>query len=208
MRQFLILPAALLFGGGTPSSPPSDEDAFVWREVGQSRVPTSPKFTIRSGPVANAEATAVWGTFQVLKTGAPSGIPSAGLAGACLIFPATDLGFEQMAAKQCHRDADCSTPGENVAGTCDIETNRCWSKPEGLAAATALCNRGIIAFESELNPVPSQPVDVLQLGIERGAKVRVGTCLNKSGINPLLTGCLATDGPDRIFDLGPVATIR
>jgi hypothetical protein len=151
---------------------------------------------------------AVWGTFQVLKTGAPLGIPSSRLAGACLIFPATDLGFEQMAAKQCHKDADCSTPGENAFGTCDIETNKCWSKPDGLAAGAALCNRGIVAAENELNLVPSQPADVVQFGIKRGAKVRVGACLNKSGINPLVTGCLATDGPDRIFDLGPVTKIQ
>ncbi len=205
MRPLLIIPAALLFSGG---SPPNDNGAFVWREAGQASAPQVPRYTLSAGPVANAEASAVSGTFQVLRTGAPSGIPSSRLTGACLIFPAADLGYSQMAVKQCHKDADCSTPGESEFGTCDTETKQCWSKPAGATAGAALCNRGIIAPVNELNPVPTQPVDVRQFGIERGAKVRVGACLNKSGINPLLTGCLATDGPDRIMDLGPVSKIR
>lgn len=205
MRQFVAIPAALTLAVASLSDV---NDGFIWREVGQVSAIQTPKYTIRAGPVANSQSSAVSGTFQVLRTGAPSGIPSSRLAGACLIFPAADLGFEAMAAKRCQNDADCSTPSENAAGTCDGETNQCWSKPAGLAAGAALCNRGIVAAEGELNVVPLQPVDTRQFGIEPGAQVRVGACLNRSGIDPRMTGCLAVDGPDALKVLGPVSKIR
>ena len=50
--------------------------------------------------------------------------------------------------------------------------------------------------------------DVRQLGIAPGAKVRVGACLNESGINPQATGCASVDGPDRIEVFGPVTRVR
>jgi hypothetical protein len=208
MSRLMMIPAALLFVAARQSTSPYDDNgALVWRHVGQ-QTPQAPKFTIRAGPVANAEANAVSGTFQVHRAGVSNGIPSSRLAGGCLIFSAADLGYGQMAAKQCHKDADCSTPGENEFGTCDTKTKQCWSKPAGLAAGAALCRRGIVAAVDELYSVPAQPVDVRLFGIQPGASVRVGACLNKSGINPAVSGCVATDGPDRIFDLGPIRKIK
>src|SRR5688572_14167145 len=102
----MIIAAAALSVAAT-----DENGAFVWRELGQP-VPSQPRYTIRAGPVDHAKAGAVSGTFQVHKTAAPSGIPSARLAGGCLEFLAADLGFEQMAAKQCQKNSDCSTPGE------------------------------------------------------------------------------------------------
>jgi len=206
MLSLLIFSAALILAGG--SSPVDDNGAFEWREVGQQIAPTVPTFTIRAGPVTRAKAAAVSGTFQVLRIGAPAGIPSSRLAGACLEFLAADLGFNQMAAKQCQKNSDCSVPGENEFGACDIETQQCWSKPPGLAAGAALCNRGIIAPVSELLPVPREPADVRQFGIKPGSHVRVGACLNKLGINPQATGCLAPDGSDKIQVWGPITKIR
>lgn len=206
MRNLLIFPAALILAGG--SSPVDDTGALEWRQLGQVSAPEQPRFTIRAGPVDHAEAAAVSGTFQVHRTGAPDGIASSRLAGGCLEFLAADLGFTQMAAKQCQKNSDCSVPGENEFGACDTETNQCWAKPAGLAAGAALCNRGLIAPVNELIPVPRQPADVRQFGIQPGARVRVGACLNRSGINPQATGCLSADGADKVQVWGPVTEIR
>ena len=89
-----------------------------------------------------------------------------------------------------------------------METKQCWSKPPGLAAGAALCNRGLVVTANDLVPVPAQPVDVRKLSIQPGAHVRVGACLNKSGINPQATGCLNPDGTDKIQTWGPVTTVR
>lgn len=209
MRSLIILPASLLIAGAAMALTPSDGDsAFVWRVVGQTADPQAPRYTIRAGPVSRTEASAVSGTFQVHRTGASSGIPSSRLAGACLEFLPIDLGFEQMAAKRCEKNSDCSTPGENQFGACDTDTKRCWSRPAGLAASAALCNRGLVAPPNDLIPVPAQPADVRQFGVQPGARVRVGACLNKSGINPGATGCQTADGPDKIQVWGPIARIR
>ena len=209
MRSLMIaLPALFLTEAAVSLAPTDGNDAFVWREVGQIAAPQTTRYTIRAGPVDHAEASAVSGTFQVHSTGAPSGIPSARLAGGCLEFLAADLGYEQMAAKQCQKNSECSTPGENDFAACDSETKQCWSRPAGIAASAKLCNRGLIAPPNELIPVPAQPVDVRELGILPGAHVRVGACLNKSGINPQATGCLTSDGPDKIQAWGPVTRIR
>lgn len=207
MRTWFVIPVALLLAGAS-GSPADDNGAFDWREVGQANAPQAPRFTIRAGPVDKAEAAAVAGTFQIHRTGAPDGIPSSRLAGGCLEFLAADLGFSQMAAIQCSKNSDCSVPGENEFGACDTETKQCWAKPDGLAAGAALCNRGLIAQANELISVPSQPVDIRQFGIQPGSHVRVGACLNKSGINPQATGCLSRDGTDKIQVWGPVTKIR
>lgn len=164
------------------------------------------RFTVRAGPVANAQLDALSGTFQVLKSGSPDAIPSALIGGACLAFPAADLGFTQMAAKQCSKNSDCSTPGENEFGYCDTQAGTCWARPAGPAARAAFCDTGKVRTLNDINSVPVQPVDASQFRIRSGSKVRVVACLNKTGATR--TGCASNDGPDRIEVLGPVATIR
>lgn len=209
MRLPLVVSAALSTAGAAASLTPAyDNGAFIWREVGRELAPQAPHYTIRAGPVDHAEASAVSGTFQIHRAEGPSGIPSARLAGGCLEFLAADLGYEQMAAKQCRKNSDCSTPGENEFAACDLETKQCWSRPTGLAAALKLCNRGLIAPTNALIPVPAEPVDVRQFGIRTGTHVRVGACLNKAGINPQETGCLSADGADKIQVWGPVTRVR
>ena len=209
MRVNPVLRAALFVTGSALALAPAHEDAaFVWREVGQADAPQEPRFTIRAGPIVRAEAAAVSGSFQVHRTAAPNGIPSQRLAGACLEFLAGDLGFAEMSAKQCQKNSDCSTPGENEFGACDTHTNQCWSRPAGFTAGAKLCNRGLIAPVNDVIQVPAEPVDVRQFGIKPGAHVRVGACLNKSGINPQVTGCQTSDGPDKIQVWGPVTRVR
>ena len=200
MRAFNLLPVLILVG--CSGNPPTDENA-----AGSSQGATEARYTIRAGPVPNAQAGALAGTFQLLETGGPNGIPSARIGGACLAFPAADLGFPQMAAKQCAKNSECAT-SENPVGYCDVEQRTCWSRPNRPDARPALCNTGITLNPNDLNAVPAQPVNVAPFNIAPGAKVRVIACLNKAGANPRATGCASADGPDRIEVMGPIATIR
>ena len=208
MRRCIKITGASLLFGGMGTALAGNNGALVWREVGQIVAPSAPRFTIRAGPVEHNEARAMSGTFQVTRTGAPDGIPSSFLAGACLEFLAADLGFAGMAAIRCEKNSDCAVPSENEFGACDTATNRCWSKPPGIAAGLKLCNRGVIAAPSDRIPVPLVPVNVEELGIKRGSHVRVGACLNKAGIDPRATGCLALDGKDKIQVWGPISSVR
>lgn len=200
MRAFILLPALVLAGCGDNSA-----DRNV---AGSAQGGGEPRYTVRAGPVPNAQVAALSGTFQLLETGSPSGIPSTRVGGACLVFPAADLGFTQMAAKQCSKNSDCATTGENPVGYCDVAEHKCWSRPNQPTARPALCNVGGTLNPSDLNAVPKQPVDVAQFNIAPGAKVRVVACINKTGASPTGTGCGSPDGPDRIEVMGPVATIR
>lgn len=166
-------------------------------------------FTVRAGAVNNARLDSLSGTFQLQRTGPPQGIPSDGLGGACLVFPAADLGYPQMAAKQCQANSDCSTPGENLIGYCN--EGSCWSRPKNDPTGSKTCNRPVAMTPGTLNPVPRQPVDAGALAVKAGAKVRVLACLNKRGFvpgpAPNGTGCAGT-GADALHDWGTTATVR
>ena len=200
MRRLLFL-LPIVVAGCSGNAP--DENAS-----GKAATAAATLYTIRAGPVPNAQLGALAGSFQLLETGNPAGIPSDRLGGACLAFAAADLGYTQMAAKQCTKNSDCSTPGENEFGYCDAQTNSCWAKPKGPTANAALCRKGQVWTATDTHPVPIQPANAAQFGIKAGAKVRVVACLNKSGIDGAQTGCASKDGPDRIQVLGPVATVR
>ena len=168
-------------------------------------------------------------TFQMLKVAEANGIPSSGAGGACLVFPAADLGFTEMAKIQCQTNEQCSNfppPGttgpdlgsyvpnpnnpshrESRYGYCDQGSKKCWSKPIGPDADAATCNRPITMTPTTLNPVPKTPGN-LQPYLRPGAKVRVAACMNKAGIDSAKSGCASKDGKDLVFEMGPVATVR
>ena len=110
-------------------------------------------FSIVAIRVTGSRVAGINGSFKLLNAsvGHP-GIPSNGTGGACIAFRAQDLGFDVMASKSCHSNADCSnpdpsaTPGTEAAGVftpdatrpahfehrfgyCDTATNQCWAKP-------------------------------------------------------------------------------
>jgi hypothetical protein len=144
-----------------------------------------PHYYIAASPVMGSRATGLNGSFRITQAkvfslaSAPDqpsgyfvgGIISERFGGGCIVFRASDLGFNAMAAQQCHSNADCSKPPpdgtdplseeaysyqvnparrENRFGYCDQTTNICWSKPilagNKLASADAdkaLCQRRI-----------------------------------------------------------------
>jgi hypothetical protein len=198
MRVLILLPAILLAGCG--GSAESDRNA-------QAQPDREQRYTIRAGPVPDARIGALSGTYQLLATADPSGIPSNRSGGACLVFPAADLDFPLMAAVQCSNNQSCTTT-ENPNGYCDVPARTCWSRPNRPDARGKLCNTGLILNPNDLNPVPAVAVDAASLGLRPGARVRVIACLNKLGADPVGTGCRSKDGPDRIEVMGPVATLR
>lgn len=193
---FLSLMLICSVSAGTPTTTTTANDAV-------------PTYDIRAGPVAHAFVQAVSGTFQSVQVRTPDAIPSALLGGACLVFPASDLGFTTMAAKECSKNSDCSTVGENAVGYCDTSTKQCWSRPNHATARADLCNLGFTLAPQEIYQVPAAPVDVsTKFNIQAGAKVRVIACLNRVDADLRVDGCGSADGPKRIEVMGPVATIR
>jgi hypothetical protein len=235
MRQFtigILCSATFLAATACDKSPESQAPEAI-NAGGEVAAAADEYFTVRAGPVANAKISALAGTFQMLRVAAANGIPSNGRGGACLVFPAPDLGFTEMAKAVCHSNADCSrappagatgadkgsyapdpsnpTHREHRFGYCDVGSNVCWSRPIGPIADAALCNRPITMSPTVVNPVPADPpgpANAASLGITPGAKVRVVACINKLGANPGVTGCGSIPGPDRIEVMGPVATVK
>ena len=167
------------------------------------------RFTVRAGPVSNAQLASLEGTFQMLRSGAPDAIPSSGTGGACLVFAAADLGYPRMAAKQCTTNQQCYT-GEGERAAYCASDNTCWARPRLDVYGQFTCNRPITMTPAALNPVPRQPVDAGVLEVKAGAKVRVVACLNK-GAPPWPNNkapCAHRDHAGRIEVLGPVATVR
>lgn len=203
MRQLLFILPTLLLAACSGNPPDAAENASG------NQAAADEYFTVRAGAVTDALADSVSGNFQLQRTGAPRGIPSDGLGGACLVFAAADLGYPQMAAKQCQTNAQCSTPGESIYGYCD--GGSCWSRPKEDPTGSKTCNRPLAMTPGDLNPVPRQPVDAAALGVKPGAKVRVLACLNKRGFvpgpAPNGTGCAGT-GVDALHDWGTIATVR
>ena len=201
MRQICssLIVAALLSAAGCGAPPDQANE--------NAGGPTEEFFTVRAGPIANARVDAIDGTFQMLKVGAGNGIPSLGRGGACIAFDPADLGFTEMAGKQCTNNAGCDTNETTGFAYCDTQTAKCWVKLEG-AKGEALCNKGIIMTAATINHVPKQPAPANDSKVKPGTKARVVACLNKTGANVLVNGCGSVDGTERVEVMGPVATLR
>ena len=169
--------------------------------------PAEDHFTVRAGPIADARVVAIDGTFQMLKVGPGNGIPSGGRGGACIVFDPVDLGFPEMAGKQCTTNKSCDTEETKGFAYCDTQTAKCWVKLEG-APGEALCNRPITMAATTINHVPKQPTPANDPKVKPGTKARVVACLNKTGANISVNGCGSIDGAERVEVMGPVATLR
>jgi hypothetical protein len=139
------------------------------------------------GPVTGSYASGISGTFHY-EVAATGGIPSNGWGGACLIFRAKDLGFEQMEKKHCTQDSDCTT--NESGGYCEQTTKKCWAKavlPTPEDADGFSCLRRIEGLSpqplqvGETLTIPVSHANLVNMKIPQTAKVRVLTCLNSPG---------------------------
>lgn len=170
------------------------------------------------GAVTGTYSGGINGTFKFVPAIAPDGIPSAPNGGACIIFRARDLGFKKMWAKHCKIDDDCSTPGENAYGYCEVKKGKCWARPDPAKAPgsdEALCRRGNklpspVPINTDLDisitttgaPTPA-PISTPSWKIKHNAKARVVSRLNCPPTSP---GC-APGGHDYILEWGPVTKL-
>ena len=207
MRLYLIgiacSVACLTTACGGPPEKHSSEDLNAGSE--EATVGADEYYTVRAGPVPNANANSLSGTFQLHKASAQNGILSERKGGACLVFDAAGLGLTKMAAiKNCTLNKHCETDEPYSAQYCDAQTNSCWAKPAGPING-ALCLKGKLDVNA-VNAVPPQPLNLATYGLalKPDAKVRVVACLNKAGT----TGCGQVDSNDRIQVFGPEATIK
>jgi len=208
MRQimFNMLFSAAFVATASCSKSPDENASQSVNAGGEDAAAGGPYYTVRADDVADANLTALQGTFAMVSATAADGIPAAGLGGACLAFTAKDLGFSTMDGKRCTSNADCSVDApagtapnspeaysyapdparpdhrENRFGYCDTQNKQCWSKPITDNGNNAVCNRPVTMTPGTLNPVPKQPIDVSKW-VKQGAKVRVVACLNKGGPN-------------------------
>lgn len=217
MRHFAIgiLCTAAFFAAGCNKSPEGQAPEAVNAGGNEGAAAAAVEyFTIRAGPIAPAKISALSGNFQMLKVGAGAGIPSPKVGGACIVFSAADLGITKIAGATCNINSDCEDSGV-AAYYCHAPTHSCWVRPSTDPKGDDTCNRPIPMTAAVLNPVPKTPITAAtatKLGIKAGTRARVVACLNQTGFvrppNPHPTGCPSIDGPDRIEDFGPVATIH
>jgi hypothetical protein len=145
------------------------------------------------GPVTGSYEAGIKATFRLTSVSPPEGIPSPPSGGACIIFPAKDLGFGEMSKKHCSSDSDCSTPNENPFGYCEQQTKKCWSRPTAAEADPYLCRRGVTGPVGEDLEISAEPAPIFrpEWNISKHAKARVLTCLN--GLPP--GGCAGNGNP-------------
>ena len=188
MRQFIgILCSTALLTAAACSKTPEGQAPESVNAGSEDAAAAESYYTVEAHdiPHANANITAVQGTFAMVPAPAGTGIPSSGLGGACLVFTAKDLGFTAMDAKKCTTNQDCyhapedptatganaykassyvpasdPTHRENSYGYCDTQNKQCWSKPiggPGSAGEPPVCNRPIKMTAGTVNALPKKP---------------------------------------------------
>lgn len=165
-----------------------------------------PRYVITAGPITGDQANGINGTYKVktLFLGF-GGIESDPAGGACIFFPAKDIvgpAFAQMAAKTCENDqgctvcppgADCSTPGKEIKGACEVPTKTCWSRPVGtdrLLCKTSGQLGGAIIVGKEAKILDPGPISVAGIGLKPNAAAVVRARLICSGNKPCGPGGL------------------
>lgn len=152
------------------------------------------------GPVTGSWAHGIAGTFHLAAS--PTGLPSKGYGGACLIFRARDLDLDWMEKQHCTNDSQCTKTGSDIGGYCEVQTKKCWAKPvmpSADAADPLVCLRRREApgqpplVAGQTMTIPVSHANLVKMGVHKHAKVRVLTCLN--GIPG--GGCVDPSKPSR-----------
>jgi hypothetical protein len=125
---------------------------------------------------------------------APTGIESDLYGGACILFRARDLGYDEIKDKVCHNDGECHS--DKGPGYCDMHTQQCWARPGvPIGEADPLCKRSIDTAtssnedgkqwqEGEVNFISDQPIKVPQ-ELTPNAQARTYAILKgKAGTTP------------------------
>ena len=150
-------------------------------------------YIIEAGAITGNRVPGINSSFKIRSS--KSGIESDRYGGACIIFRASDLGYD-VEKETCSSDVDCKSSG--AGGYCHTETRQCWARP---AVATGVkdpyCKRSIDSVtpanpngqqwnEGELNWISAQAIPVPQ-GLKPNAQARTLALLKtKPGMMPPL----------------------
>lgn len=138
MRQFalaFLIAAPALTLGCTNNS---NENAAT--NVAGKEAVAPPLFKNVPGPITGDRASGLNASFRIVQ--AAGGIPSDRYGGACIVFRAADLQYQDMARVQCTKDEDCAT-GEAQAHYCHKPTKQCLARPNPTGATDPYCKRSI-----------------------------------------------------------------
>jgi len=168
------------------------------------------RYTIVPSAVAG-DRTGAHASFKVVRTKVinlgsfpnvlliSNGIPTDFGGGACMIFPAKDLGFNEMGKiKNCTTSESCET-GEGAGAYCEVKTGQCWSKPANIPG---LCRRTIdpgevaawtVDADNQIPKTGTTPLNSFPL--KPNTQVRLLACLRGIGLGCGVKGSLEVWGP-------------
>jgi hypothetical protein len=155
--------------------------------------PAADLYVIDAGTITGNRVPGINSWFKIRNS--QSGIESDRYGGACIIFRASDLGYD-VKKEDCSTDDDCGSSG--VGGYCHTESRQCWARPAVAAGSKdPYCKRSIDSAtptnqdgqqwnEGELNWISAQAIPVPQ-GLKPNAQARTLALLKtKSGMMPPL----------------------
>jgi hypothetical protein len=155
------------------------------------------RYNIEPGPVTGDRNSGINGSFKIVRAKLinlaafpnillrSNGIESDKTGGACIAFPAKELGFPIMGNITCTKNAECEpeqgVPPEGAGAYCEVKTKNCWSKP--LGAEKALCNRSpdVPWTENVDHQIVAQPAPLSQISLPPDVHARVIACLLAKG---------------------------
>lgn len=144
-------------------------------------------YEVTAGAITGNRTPGINSSFKIKRS--KSGIESDRYGGACIIFRASDLGYDEVSNKVCSSDADCQN--SKGPGYCDVNSHQCWARPNvAEGAKDPFCNRSIDYDpqrqwnEGELNWISAQAIPVPQ-GLKPNAQARAVALLRgKPGATP------------------------
>lgn len=154
MRQFTIgiLCSAAFLATACNKHPENQAEADL-NEGGEVENASVAYYAIEAGPVTGTRSAGIKGSFKITQASGPEdGIESQLYGGACIVFPAQQLGYTAMAKARCTSNDDCSKPDptidpkkeesgyyvpdaskpterEHRYGYCDQQNHQCWARP-------------------------------------------------------------------------------
>lgn len=147
-------------------------------------------YAVKAGTITGNRTPGINSSFKIKRDKA--GIESNRYGGACIIFRASDLGFEVKNAV-CSSDGDCEN--SKGPGYCDMGSHQCWARPKPTGPKDPYCNRSIDTAtpanpdgkqwnDGDLNRISPQAIPVPQ-GLKPNAQARTLALLKaKPGVTP------------------------
>jgi len=162
MRQFTIgvLWCAAFLASAACSKKEAENAENASTNVENATAAADDLYSIKAGTITGNRNPGINSSFKIKRDKA--GIESNRSGGACIIFRASDLGYE-VKNPVCSSDGDC----ENIKGPgyCDVSAHQCWARPSATGPKDPYCRRSIdpdgkLWNEGELIHISAQAIPV------------------------------------------------